>query len=131
MSRVWVEQKERNFEMSKLIAMVATAVLVDGVRTVIQPGEPLPELPEHDEGELLANGMAMDPEKAAANDKAKKAEEATALQAFQAARENVKAALESTQSTGDESGSSGGSGAPGDQAAQQARPVAKSATSKK
>ena len=117
--------------MSKLIAMVATAVMVAGVRTVIQPGEVLPELTKHDEGELLENGLAMDPEKHAANEKAKKAEEAAALQAFQAARENVKAALESTQSTGDESGSSGGSGAPGDQAAQQAKPVAKSATSKK
>ena len=39
--------------MSKLIALVATAVLVDGVRTVIQPGEPLPELSAHDERELL------------------------------------------------------------------------------
>ena len=117
--------------MSKLIAMVATAVLVGGVRTVIQPGEPLPELPEHDEGELLANGMAMDPEKVAANDKAKKAEEDAALKAFQAARESVKAAQESTQSTGDETGASGGSGAHDDQAAQKAKAAAKTATSKK
>ncbi|MBF5006365.1 hypothetical protein [Diaphorobacter caeni] len=117
--------------MSRLIAMVATAVLVNGERTVIQPGEPLPELPEHDEGELLANGMAMDPEKAAANDKAKKAEEAAALKAFQAAREKVKAEQESTQSSGDESGASGDSGAPDDQTTQKAKPAAKTATTKK
>ena len=44
---------------SGLIAMVATAVLVNGVRTIIQPGEALPELPEHDEKELLESGSAL------------------------------------------------------------------------
>ena len=44
--------------MSKLIALVATAVLVDGVRTVIQPGEPLPELSAYDERELLQAAAA-------------------------------------------------------------------------
>ena len=44
--------------MSKLIAMVATAVLIGGVRTIIQPGEELPELPAHDERELTASGAA-------------------------------------------------------------------------
>ena len=39
--------------MSKLIALVATAVMVAGVRTVIQPGEELPDLSAHDERELL------------------------------------------------------------------------------
>ena len=33
---------------SALIALVPTAVLVDGVRTVIQPGQPLPTLPASD-----------------------------------------------------------------------------------
>lgn len=89
MSRVWVERKERNSEMSKLIAMVATAVMVDGVRTVIQPGEALLDLSKHDERELLANGLAMDPTVEAANDKAKKIEEAAALDSFRAARERV------------------------------------------
>ena len=84
--------------MSRLIAMVATAVLINGVRTVVQPGELLPDLPEHDEGELLANGMAMDPETGAANDKAKTAEEAAALNAFREAREKVKAEKDSTES---------------------------------
>lgn len=44
--------------MSKLIAMVATAVLVGGVRTIIQPGEELPKLSAHDERELTASGAA-------------------------------------------------------------------------
>ncbi len=47
--------------MSKLIALVATAVLVDGVRTVIQPGEELPGLHPHDASALLASGAAEDP----------------------------------------------------------------------
>lgn len=42
--------------MSKLIALVATAVIVGGERTVIQPGEPLPDLGKHDERELLQSG---------------------------------------------------------------------------
>ena len=33
---------------SALIALVPTAVLVDGVRTVIQPGQPLPALSASD-----------------------------------------------------------------------------------
>lgn len=83
--------------MSQLIAMVATAVMVNGQRTVIQPGEALPDLNSHDEKELLANGLAMDPEKQAANDKARKQEEAAAMNAFKQARKNVQAAQESTQ----------------------------------
>ena len=39
--------------MSLLIALVATAVVVDGVRTIIQLGQPLPELAFHDERELV------------------------------------------------------------------------------
>ena len=45
--------------MSKnLIALVATAVMVDGVRTIIQPGEKLPELSPHDARELQQSGAA-------------------------------------------------------------------------
>lgn len=44
--------------MSKLIAMVATAVVINGVRTVIQPGERLPDLSKHDERELMQSGAA-------------------------------------------------------------------------
>ena len=82
--------------MSKFIALVATAVILNGVRTVIQPGEELPELNEHDEKELLASGAAMDPEKQAASEKARKQEDALALRKFQEAREKVQAAQEST-----------------------------------
>lgn len=82
--------------MSRLIALVATAVLVNGVRTVIQPGQELPEQNEHDEGELLANGAAMDPESAAATEKAKRQEEQWAAREFQEARERVMAERAST-----------------------------------
>lgn len=81
---------------SGLIAMVATAVIVNGVRTVIQPGEALPELPEHDEKELLESGAALDPEAQAATDKARKQEEQFAQQAFQEAREHAMAERAST-----------------------------------
>ena len=74
-----------------LIAMVATAVLVNGVRTIIQPGEALPELPEHDEKELLESGAALDPEAEAATEKARKQEEQFAQQSFQEARERAMA----------------------------------------
>lgn len=81
---------------SGLIAMVATAVIINGVRTVIQPGEALPELPEHDEKELLESGAALDPEAQAATDKARKQEEQFAQQAFQEARERAMAERAST-----------------------------------
>lgn len=73
--------------LSGLIAMVATAVMVDGQRTIIQPGQELPELPEHDEKELVESGAALDPAAQAASDKARKQEEQFAQQAFQDARE--------------------------------------------
>lgn len=73
--------------LSGLIAMVATAVMVDGQRTIIQPGQELPELPEHDEKELVESGAALDPAAQAASDNARKQEEQFAQQAFQDARE--------------------------------------------
>lgn len=74
---------------SGLIAMVATAVIVNGNRIVIQPGQELPELPEHDEKELLDSGAALDPEALAASEKARKQEEQFAQQTFQEARERA------------------------------------------
>ena len=115
--------------MSKLIAMVATAVMVDGVRTVIQPGEALPDLSKHDERELLANGLAMDPTVEAANDKAKKIEEAAALDSFRAARERVQAEQESIKPA--EQATENDVSAQGNAAPQKPAPAAKSATSKK
>ncbi|MFT7722236.1 MAG: hypothetical protein QM788_05335 [Roseateles sp.] len=77
--------------MSQLIALVATAVIVDGVRTVIQPGEPLPDFGEHDNVALLNSGAAADPQRdrAAAAVAAKDARAAEAE--FEAARERVQA----------------------------------------
>jgi len=77
--------------LSGLIAMVATAVMVNGERTIIQPGQELPELPEHDEKELVESGAALDPAAQAASDKARKQEEQFAQQAFQDARERAMA----------------------------------------
>ena len=85
--------------MSRLIALVATAVIVNGDRLVIQPGQELPEQNEHDEAELLANGAAMDPESAAATDKAKRQEKQWADREFQEARERVMAERASTAPT--------------------------------
>ena len=45
---------------SALIALVPTAVLVDGVRTVIQPGQPLPALSASD-SLALQHGKAAQP----------------------------------------------------------------------
>ena len=80
----------------KLIALVATAVMVDGVRTVIQPGEELPDLGEHDEAELERSGAAEDPAKTAAAKKAEAKQTAAAAAEIEAARERVKAEAAST-----------------------------------
>lgn len=82
--------------MSKLIAMVATAVMVDGVRTVIQPGDELPELHAHDAAELVASGAAQDTAATAAAEKAQAKEEAKATAEFKAARKRVQAEQAST-----------------------------------
>ena len=86
--------------MSKLIALVATAVLVDGVRTVIQPGEPLPELSTHDERELLQSGAAENPADTAAQAKADARAKAAADAEFEATRQQVQQAQASTAEDG-------------------------------
>ena len=75
--------------MSKLIALVATAVVLGGVRTVIQPGEELPELSKHDERELLQSGAAENPSDTAALAKADARATAETQAEFQAARERA------------------------------------------
>lgn len=85
--------------MSKLIAMVATAVIVDGVRTIIQPGQELPELPEHDERELLQAGVAESPADTAAQAKADARAAAAAAAEFEAARQRAQQAQASTVAT--------------------------------
>lgn len=62
--------------MSQLIALVATAVMVDGVRTVIQPGQPLPELGEPAAAELVQTGAASADAAAAAKAEAAEAKPA-------------------------------------------------------
>ena len=80
--------------MSQLIALVATAVLINGVRTVIQPGEPLPELSKHDARELVGSGAA-EPEGAqAAQQRLAQLQELDAQEDFAEAR---KRALEEQQ----------------------------------
>ena len=73
----------------KLIALVATAVMVDGKRTVIQPGEELPDLSTHDERELVASGAAENPEDTAALTKQAERDQAEAAKEFAAARAKV------------------------------------------
>lgn len=75
--------------MSKLIAMVATALVIDGVRTVIQPGEPLPEISKHDERELVQSGAAQHTGDQAALDKADAAAVAAAEADFAQARKRA------------------------------------------
>ncbi len=82
--------------MSKLIALVATAVLIGGERTIVQPGQPLPELPAHDERELLQSGAAEHPEDTAALARAEAWAAENAAAEFEAARQKVLRANAST-----------------------------------
>lgn len=88
--------------MSKLIAMVATAVLIGGKRTIIQPGQELPELSEHDARELTASGAAKNTDVEAALARTDKRAAAKADAEFQAARERVQQAQASTAGKADE-----------------------------
>jgi uncharacterized membrane protein len=77
--------------MTQLIAVVATAVIVNGERIVIPPGKPLPELSEHDAEALKRSGAALDPQLDA--ETMQVAEEAALAAAadFQSARARVQA----------------------------------------
>jgi hypothetical protein len=50
-----------------LIALVATAVIVDGERLVIPAGQPLPDMKDKDRDELLAARAAREPVSEAAD----------------------------------------------------------------
>jgi hypothetical protein len=109
--------------MSKLIAMVPTAVRVNGERVIIQPGQALPELSPHDARELTVSGMAENQEdKAALAAAAAKTTKASAAE-FEAARQRVRQAQESTKPpAGDDSKASGDTEPQGDsQAAADAK----------
>lgn len=82
--------------MSKLIALVATAVFIGGERTTIEPGQELPELSAHDARELVASGAASNPDDDAALAKADKRVAAKADAEFEAARKRVQQAQAST-----------------------------------
>lgn len=82
--------------MSKLIALVATAVIIGGERTIIQPGQELPDLSAHDARELTASGAAKNPDDEAALAKADKRAASKADAEFEAARQRVQQAQAST-----------------------------------
>ena len=114
--------------MSKLIAMVATAVLIDGVRTVFQPGEALPDLTKHDERELLASGAAQNPDDVDAEQRAADREAQAAGQDFEDARARVQQAAASTAPADAASDAPVGEQADaGDGSAQTAEPAAEPA----
>lgn len=75
--------------MGKLIAQVATAVFVDGVRTIIQPGEALPRISKHDERELVQSGAAQHTGDQATLDEANATAVAAAKADFTEARERA------------------------------------------
>lgn len=82
--------------MSKLIALVATAVIIGGERTIIQPGQELPDLSAHDARELTASGAAKNPDDEAALAKSDKRAASKADAEFEAARQRVQQAQAST-----------------------------------
>ena len=81
--------------MSKLIARVVVTVMVDGARRDFQPGEELPDLPEHDVTALKAMGAAEDPDETAQAEKALAAKERRAQADFKSARAAVQAQQQS------------------------------------
>ena len=92
----------------KLIAMVATAVLIGGQRTVIPPGGELPGLNEHDAGALLASGAAQDPAQEAAAAAQADQQAAAAQAAFEAERAAVQQAQASTEADTSKAPAKGG-----------------------
>lgn len=86
-----------------LIAAVVIAAYVAGVRKNIQPGEPVPEIPEHDQDELLESGAIVDLDRLAADDERRARVEALQLSAFAAAREKVARETESQAAPGPQS----------------------------
>lgn len=79
----------------KLIALIATAVLVDGKRTIIQPGEELPPQSAHDTRELVDTGSAEDPAITAERDAQAKKDADEAAKEFEQARTKVQEKAES------------------------------------
>ena len=74
-----------------LIAKVNVLMMVAGVRKEFQPGEELPELPEHDVAALKAMGAIEDSGEAEKSAKAAAAAEKAAGKEFAEARRKVQA----------------------------------------
>jgi len=81
--------------MGKLIAQIPIATWVDGERVVIEPGEEVPGLSEHDAAELLGSKSVIDPDAVAAVQKKAAVADAQARRAFDAERAAVIAAQKS------------------------------------
>lgn len=82
--------------MPQFIAKVTVVVMLDGVRTEIQPGQEVPELSDHDARELKASGAIEDSAETAAQEKADARKETVAARAFETERKAVQAATAST-----------------------------------
>lgn len=84
--------------MSKLIALVPIAVLIDGVRTKIEPGEDVPAdtLSAHDLMELKSMGSIKDEDEEAAVAKKQARAEVAAGADFERERKAIAAANAST-----------------------------------
>lgn len=84
------------------IAAVVVICHVAGVRTDVQPGQPVPEdLPQHDIEQLLAMKAIVEPDAEAQAEKDAKAAKRTADKPFKDAKAAVQAADASTKSVGD------------------------------
>ncbi len=86
-----------------LIALIAIAVFEDGKRKTIQPGEPVPALPPHDEADLLDAGAIQDLDDVIAQEAWSAEKEAAARALFDAARTRV-AAEAASLAPGEEAG---------------------------
>jgi len=77
--------------MSKLIAVVAIALFIGGERTVIQPGEEVPDLNAVDTAELKRIGSIQDEDEVRADQKTAARIDAAAAGEFAKARKAVQA----------------------------------------
>jgi len=80
------------------IAAIHLALVINGQRKIIPPGEEIPEdVSAHDTQALIAAGALFDEKTAAKNHAVKQAEEKAARDEFQAERAAAKEAAESTK----------------------------------
>lgn len=84
---------------NKLIAVIATALMVGGERKVFLPGQELPDMNEHDARELEARGAIKSQATESAKDKAAAQQQAQNNAELEAARQKVQAAQASTTNT--------------------------------